>query len=39
MFEALGVNWQLLLFQAINFLILLFLLHRILYRPILRMIG
>ncbi len=39
MFEALGVNWQLLLFQVINFLILLFLLHRILYRPILRMLD
>lgn len=39
MFEALGVNWQLLLFQVVNFLILLFLLHRILYRPILRMMD
>jgi F-type H+-transporting ATPase subunit b len=39
MFEALGVNWQLLLFQVFNFLILLFLLHRILYRPILRILD
>ena len=37
--EALGVDWTLLLFQVINFLILLFLLHRILYRPLLRIMA
>jgi len=33
-----GINWKLLLIQAINFGILLVILHRFLYRPILRII-
>ena len=36
---AFGINWKLLLIQAINFGILLFLLQRFLYQPILRIID
>lgn len=35
----LGINWKLLLAQIINFLILLFVLHRFAYKPILKMLN
>ena len=34
-----GINWKLLLIQAINFGILLLILHRVLYRPLVRMMN
>ncbi len=34
-----GLNWKLLLIQAVNFGIVLFVLHRFLYRPLLHMID
>jgi len=34
LFERLGVDWKLLLFQVVNFLILLFILKKFLYKPI-----
>ena len=39
LFAAFGINWKLLLVQAINFGSLLFVLWYFLYRPILRMID
>src|ERR687886_164964 len=39
MFEQLGVDWGKLLVQAFNFLILLFLLQRFAYRPLLRIMD
>ena len=38
MFEKLGIDWKLLLFQIINFLILLFILRKVLYKPILNLL-
>ncbi len=35
--EKLGIDWRLLIAQIINFLILIFVLHRFAYKPILRM--
>lgn len=35
MLESLGVDWKLLLFQIVNFLLLLFILRKVLYKPIL----
>jgi F-type H+-transporting ATPase subunit b len=37
--SALGINWQLLIAQAINFAIILFVLARFVYRPILKVID
>lgn len=34
-----GIKWELMLFQALNFGVLLFLLHRYLYRPILKVVA
>lgn len=34
-----GINWKLLLIQAVNFGLLLFILHRYLYKPVLAMID
>lgn len=34
LFSKIGIDWKLLLFQAVNFLILLFLLKKFLYKPI-----
>ncbi len=39
MLQQLGVDWGKLAVQAINFLILLYLLHRMAYRPLLRMMD
>lgn len=39
LFAAFGINWKLLLVQAINFGLLLFILWRFLYQPVLRMID
>lgn len=39
LFAAFGLNWKLLLIQALNFGILLYLLWRFLYDPILKMID
>ncbi len=39
LFAAFGLNWQLLLVQALNFAILLFILWRVLYRPVLKLID
>ena len=39
LFAAFGVNWHLLLIQGINFAILLFILWRFLYTPLLKMID
>jgi len=39
LFEAFGVNWQLLLVQAINFGLLLFVLTYFLYKPVMKMID
>lgn len=35
MFERIGIDWKLLLFQIFNFLLLLFILRKVLYKPIL----
>ncbi|MBI2042375.1 MAG: F0F1 ATP synthase subunit B [Candidatus Nealsonbacteria bacterium] len=35
MLEALGIDWKLLLFQIINFLLLMFILKKVLYKPML----
>lgn len=35
MFEKLGIDWKLLSFQIANFLLLLFILRRVLYKPVL----
>ncbi|MBI2626384.1 MAG: F0F1 ATP synthase subunit B [Candidatus Nealsonbacteria bacterium] len=35
MLESLGVDWKLLLFQIVNFLLLLFVLRKVLYKPVL----
>ncbi len=34
-----GINWKLLLIQAVNFGLLLFILHRYLYKPVLSMVD
>ncbi len=34
-----GINWKLLLIQAVNFGLLLFILHRYLYKPVLAMVD
>lgn len=34
-----GINWKLLLIQAVNFGLLLFVLHRYLYKPVLAMVD
>ena len=39
LFEAFGIDWHLLIVQAINFGVLLFILWYFLYRPILKMID
>lgn len=39
LFAAFGVNWKLLLVQAVNFGVLLIILWRVLYRPMLAMID
>lgn len=36
---SLGIDWKLLVAQIVNFLILLFLLKKFLYQPILKMLG
>lgn len=38
LFGKLGIDWKLLLFQVVNFLILLFLLKKFLYKPILNLL-
>ena len=35
MLEKLGIDWKLLLFQIVNFLLLFFILRKVLYKPIL----
>lgn len=35
MLESLGINWKLLVFQIINFLLLFFILKKVLYKPVL----
>lgn len=35
MLESLGIDWRLFLFQIVNFLILLFILKKVLYKPVL----
>ncbi|MBI2041561.1 MAG: F0F1 ATP synthase subunit B [Candidatus Nealsonbacteria bacterium] len=35
MLEKLGIDWKLLLFQVVNFLLLFFILRKVLYKPIL----
>ena len=37
--NKLGINWKLLLAQIVNFLILLFILYRFTYKPVLRMLD
>lgn len=37
-FEKLGIDWRLFLFQVVNFSILLFVLHRFLYKPFLQIL-
>lgn len=37
--EALGIDWRLLVTQIVNFAILLFLLYRFLYNPVLNMLA
>ena len=37
--SKLGINWKLLLAQIVNFLILLFILHRFAYKPVLKMLN
>lgn len=37
--KTFGIKWELLAFQAVNFLILLVLLHRFLYKPLLKVIS
>lgn len=39
LFTAFGINGKLILIQAINFGVLLFILHRYLYKPVLKMID
>lgn len=39
LFAAFGLNWKLLLIQGLNFAIVLFVLHRFLYEPVLKMID
>ncbi len=34
-----GINWKLLLIQGVNFGLLLFILHRYLYKPVLSMVD
>jgi len=38
LFGKLGIDWKLLLFQVVNFLVLLFLLKKFLYKPILNLL-
>lgn len=38
-FQKLGIDWRLLIAQIINFLILLAILYRFLYRPLLKMLS
>ncbi len=38
LFEKLGVDWKLLLAQIINFLVLLFILYKLAYKPILKIL-
>lgn len=35
MFEKLGIDWKLLAFQVVNFLLLFFILRKVLYKPVL----
>lgn len=37
--ETFGINWKLLIIQAVNFGVLLFLLHRFLYKPLLKLLD
>ncbi len=37
--EVFGIDWRLILIQAINFGIVLFVLHRFLYKPVMRMLD
>lgn len=37
--DTLGIDWRLLIAQVVNFGILLFVLHRFAYRPILKVLG
>jgi len=37
--ETFGINWKLLVIQAVNFAVLLFLLHRFLYKPLLKLLD
>lgn len=39
LFAAFGLDWKLLLIQALNFAVLLFILYKFLYRPMLRVID
>jgi F-type H+-transporting ATPase subunit b len=39
LFAVFGVNWKLLIIQLINFGVLLFILSRVLYRPLMRIID
>jgi F-type H+-transporting ATPase subunit b len=39
LFHNFGIDWKLLLAQAVNFFVLLFLLKKFAYRPILKMLG
>ena len=38
LFSKLGIDWKLLIAQIINFLVLLFVLYKFAYRPILSML-
>lgn len=38
MFEKLGIDWKLLSFQIANFLLLLFILRKVLYKPLLNLL-
>lgn len=38
LFSKLGIDWQLLVAQIINFSVLLFILHRLLYKPLLNVL-
>ena len=39
LFNALGLDWRVLLFQLINFAVLLWILHRFAYKPLLTMLD
>ena len=39
LFSKLGIDWRLLIAQIINFLVLLFVLYKLLYRPVLKILD